>query len=298
MRRSALVLALLAATLAAQAEDAPQLPRVLLIGDVGLNNHFQNAQKALKGKAEVVRSPLGHLSTGAALARIDELLQAKRWDVVCLNFGASDAMHKDPRSREVRAMSPAAGGVMTTPLAEFSPNLDRLVSALHAASDRVVWLTTLPSPPQRRSTALREQDLDRYRTAASERMQQLQVEVVDLHAQIQAALAGAKNERQRNQQHGQLYKKDLSAPLTAALRATPAETTHDAGEDAHCSRCRTRWGARDLRTCRLHDAAGVFMDPRCAHCRYHGAYKFLFAEGLSEAQRRALRSGEQPARPR
>ncbi len=294
----ALATALLAATLAAQAEDAQQLPRVLLIGDVGLNNHFQNAQKALKGKAEVVRSPLGHLSTGAALARIDELLQGKRWDVVCVNFGASDAMHKDPQRREVRAMSPGAGGVPVTPLAEFGPNLDRLVSALHAASDRVVWLATLPSPPQRRSTALRELDLDRYRAAASERMQQLHVEVVDLHAQIQAALAGAKNERQRNQQHGQLYKQDLSAPLTAALLEAPEPTEHKAEAGAHCERCHTRWGLRALRTCRLHWAAGVGMDPRCLHCRYHGAYKFLFANGLSEAQQRALRSGEEPARPR
>ena len=294
----ALAAALLAAALHAQAESAPQLPRVLLIGDVGLNNHCQNAQKALKGKADVVRSPLGHLSTAAALDRLDELLGEARWDAICFSFGVSDAMHKDPRRDEVRAMSPAAGGVPVTPLAEFGPNLDRLVSALHAASDRVVWLTTLPSPPQRRSTALRERDLDRYRAAASERMQQLQVEVVDLHAQIQAALAGAKDERQRNQQHGQLYKKDLSAPLTAALLEAPEPTDHEAGAGAHCERCHTRWGLRALRTCRLHWAAGVGMDPRCLHCRYHGAYKFLFADGLSKAQQRALRSGEEPARPR
>ena len=294
----ALAAALLAAALTAQTEDAAQLPRVLLIGDVGLNNHFQNAQNALKGKAELVRSPLGHLATGAALERLDELLGEGRWDAICFSFGASDAMHKAPRRDEVRAMSPAAGGVPVTPLAAFAHNLDRLVSALHAASDRMIWLTTLPSPPQRRSTALREQDLDRYRAAATERMQQLHVEVLDLHAQITAALAGAKNERQRNQQHGQLYKQDLSAPLTAALLEAPQPTDHEAEAGAHCERCHTRWGMRALRTCRLHGAAGVSMDPRCLHCRYHGAYKFMFADGLSDAQQRALRSGEEPARPR
>ncbi|MGC6487091.1 MAG: hypothetical protein ACON4Z_05570, partial [Planctomycetota bacterium] len=171
----ALAAALLAAALHAQGAAAPQLPRVLLIGDVGLNNHFQNAQKALKGEAGVVRSPLGHLSTAAALDRLDELLGEERWDAICFSFGAGDAMHRDPRRDEVRAMSPAAGGVPVTPLAAFEQNLDRLVSALHAASDRVIWLTTLPSPPQRRSTALRERDLDRYRTAAAARMQQLHV---------------------------------------------------------------------------------------------------------------------------
>ena len=109
---------------------------------------------------------------------------------------------------------------------------------------------------------------------------------------------GSSPDVRRNQQHGQLYKQDLSAPLTAALLKAPQPTDHEAGAGAHCERCHTRWGMRALRTCRLHGAAGVSMDPRCPHCRYHGAYKFMFADGLSDAQQRALRSGEAPARPR
>ena len=70
-----------------------------------------------------MRSPLGHLSTAAALERLDELFGEARWDAICFSFGVSDAVHKDPRRDEVRAMSPAAGGVPVTPLAAFGPNL-------------------------------------------------------------------------------------------------------------------------------------------------------------------------------
>ena len=286
------------AALTSQAEDATALPRVLLVGGTGLNNHFQNAQKALTGLATVTRSPLGHLSSGAALRRVDELLQGQRWDAICFQFGPSDAMHRDPQRSDVRAMSPEAGGVPVTTLADFGLNLDRLVARMHEAADRVLWLTPPPLHPHRRSSALREADLERYRTLSTERMQRLAVEVVDLYGAIRDALSDAENERQRNHLHGQLYKQDLSAPLTAALRATPASTVHRAGDEAHCERCRTRWGLRELRTCRLHDAAGVWMDPRCPHCRYHGAYKFIFAADVSEARQRALRAGEAPARPR
>ena len=38
------------------------------------------------------------------------------------------------------------------------------------------------------------------------------------------------------------------------------------------------------------------MDPRCDHCRYHGAYKFLFRSGLTAELRQALRQGDRPAR--
>ena len=58
---AAVAAALLAALAPSQAKPAPDGPtkkRVLLLGDVSLNNHFQHAQKALKDQAEVVRSPL------------------------------------------------------------------------------------------------------------------------------------------------------------------------------------------------------------------------------------------------
>lgn len=297
---AAVAAALLAALAPSQAKPAPDGPtkkRVLLLGDVSLNNHFQHAQKALKDQAEVVRSPLGHLSTGAALRRMDEVLQGQRWDVVCVNFGINDLMHRDPRSAQLRVMSPAAGGARVTPLKRYAANLSELVEALHGRAARVLWLTTMPLQPRQRSTAVLAADIPRYNAAAGVCMKDAGVEVVDLHGQITEALRGAENERARNHQHHLLFKKDLSAPLVEAIRSTPTSTTKEAGERAHCSRCSRIWGAGDLRTCRLHYAAGVTMDPRCRWCRHHGAYKFQFVSDLSKAQRRALRAGDEPARP-
>jgi len=288
-------LALLAGLVGAQQPSKPQLPRVLLVGDVSLNNHFQNAQKALKGKATVVRSPLGHLSSGALLRRLDEVLQKQRWDVVCINAGLNDLMHRDPASRQIRAMSPKAGGVPVTPLPDYGAQLDRLVPRLYAATHRVVWLTTLPLNPRQRSTAIDAADIARYRDVAVRRMREHGVEVVDLHAQIEAALRDAKNERDRNHQHHLLFKKDLSQPLVAAILAMPSDSVHDVDRGAHCKRCKTVWGAKELRTCFLHTRAGVTMDPRCDRCRYHGAYKFQFAADVTEQQQAILRRGERPA---
>ena len=183
-----------------------------------------------------------------------------------------------------------------TPLADYGDNLERLVDRLHQSTHRVLWLTTMPLNPRQRSGAISAADVAPYNAVASQRMAQLGVEVVNLHAQVTDALKDAKNERERNHQHHFLFKKDLSKPLVDAALAVPAESVHRAGPRAHCERCNTLWGAEDLRTCWLHGDAGVTKDPRCDHCRYHGAYKFMFRAELSAELRRALRKGDRPAR--
>ncbi|MFN3240154.1 MAG: SGNH/GDSL hydrolase family protein [Planctomycetota bacterium] len=294
--RFGLAIALLAVIAAAQQPAKPKLPRVLLVGDISLNNHFQNTQKALKGRATVLRSPLGHLSSGAMLEHAEEVLQKQRWDVICVNLGLNDLMHRDPTSKQIRAMSPKAGGVPVTGLEQYGDNLERLAERLHASTHRVLWLSTMPLNPRQKSSAIDPRDVARYNEVAKRRMRKAGVEVVDLHAQIVDALRDAKNERARNHQHNQLFKKDLSKPLVDAIRALQTDSQHDAGKQAHCKRCNTVWGAMDLRTCWLHRRAGVGMDPRCDHCRYHGAYKFLFAKGITEEQQAILRRGDRPAR--
>lgn len=209
--------AVLVASLTAQDQPKTELLRVLLIGDVSWNNHFQNAQKALKTKAMVVRSPLGYLSTGASLTRIDELLQDQRWDLVCINFGLSDLMYRDPRSKRVRAMSPRAGGVQVTHVDDYSKNLGKLVARLRKSSSRVLWLTTMPLHPRQRTSAIVASDIPIFNAAASVIMSKMNVEVVDVHAQIKLALSVAKNQRARERLHHDLFKKDLSAQLVTQI---------------------------------------------------------------------------------
>ena len=118
--------------LLAAPQDAAPKPRVLLYGDLTFQGHPRNATKALADEVEVTTSPLGHLHTGAALERLDEVLGGEAWDVVVLNFGLSDLMTRDPRSRGIRAMTPAAGGVPVTPLEEYGAHLAELITRLRA----------------------------------------------------------------------------------------------------------------------------------------------------------------------
>lgn len=201
----------------APAHQEPAPPRILLLGDTTFGGHFRNAARALKGAAEVVPSPLGHLHSGAMLERLEEVLGEEPWDVVVLNVGLSDLMTRDPRSRAIRAMSAAAGGVPVTPLAQYGPRLERLVTRLRATGARVVWLTTLPLNGTNRRHAVREADLQRYRARALERMGAKGVPVVDTHQAIVDVLEAEPNLRARPRLHNDTLKSDLSGPLVKRL---------------------------------------------------------------------------------
>lgn len=206
-------------------------PRVLLVGDQSLSNHFDRAAQALKDEAVVVRSPLGHLSSGAALARIEEILGEEHWDLVCFHFGLSDLMFRDPRSEQVRAMSPAAGGVPVTPIERFAGVLARVVDSLRAAgASRLLWVTSVPLHPSRRSAAIDADRLPIYGQAARTVMREHSVPVFDAHAQVAALLEEAPDPRSLDRFHNQLYGKDLSGPLVERIRelltspSQPADT--------------------------------------------------------------------------
>lgn len=211
------------AVVSAQDDAAPApRPRVLLIGDQGLSSHLDKVGVQLKDEAEVVRSPLGHLATGAALERIDELLgdssKGPAFDVVCFNFGLSDLMCRDPRTKEVRAMSPAAGGVPVTPLARYRENLKELVAGFRAAGVEPLWISTPPLHPRSRNSALDPAAIPAYNAAAAAIMAEHDVRVFDAHAQVEELLEPAKDARARDRLHNDVRRKDLSEPLVEQLR--------------------------------------------------------------------------------
>lgn len=207
-----------AASLGDPVAQDPVLPRVLLLGDTTLGGHFRNAAQALKEEAEVVTSPQGHLHSGALLEDLEEVLGEQPWDVVALNVGLSDLMTRDPRSKAIRAMSAAAGGVPVTPLEQYGPQLERLVTRLRATGAQVVWLTTLPLNGTNRRHAVREEDLQRYRAEALERMATQEVPVVDTCQAIVDVLEAEPNLRARPRLHNDTLKSDLSGPLVERLR--------------------------------------------------------------------------------
>ncbi|MGH9721085.1 MAG: SGNH/GDSL hydrolase family protein, partial [Bryobacteraceae bacterium] len=73
-----------------QIEDAPGLPRVLLIGDSISIGYTETVRTELKGKANVHRIPTNGATTVNGLKNIDDWLGSKPWHVIHFNFGLHD----------------------------------------------------------------------------------------------------------------------------------------------------------------------------------------------------------------
>ncbi len=71
-------------------EDAPALPRILLIGDSVSRAYTQTVRKELAGIANVHRAPANCGPTSTGLKRIDVWLGDGKWDVIHFNFGIHD----------------------------------------------------------------------------------------------------------------------------------------------------------------------------------------------------------------
>ena len=115
-------------------QDAPALPRVLLIGDSVSRGYTQAVRKALAGKANVHRAPANCGPTASGLKNIETWLGQGRWDLIHFNFGIHDR---------------------NTPLADYSARLEQLVLRLKQTGARLVWAATTPIPdsPDGKQTA-------------------------------------------------------------------------------------------------------------------------------------------------
>lgn len=219
LRAAAVVAATIACSVPGQ-DAPPDPPRVLLLGDSSLRNLFAQTTKALRGQAQLVTSNAGYLDSARAVAQVEALLKGGPWDVICCNIGRSDLMCRDPRTKAVRAMSAMAGGVPVATPEQHTKNLRRLIAACQSAGAQVVWITSLPLPPNTRQGALDPAAVAVYNAAASRVMAERQVPVVDLHAQVTERLQeGKPNPRQAGRRYSQLLKGDLCGPLVARLRA-------------------------------------------------------------------------------
>ena len=152
----------------------------------------------------------------AAIKRIDQLLEGKKWDLICFNFGLADQMYRDPRTKAVRAMSKEAGGVRVTPLKAYEANLRTLVRRFRATGAKLLWTSTMPLNPSSRSSVLDDASVAEYNAVAAKVMKERGVAVVDIHAQI-TKLLGKGNKRGRDRLHNQILKGDLSGPLVGRI---------------------------------------------------------------------------------
>jgi len=106
-------------------EDAPGLPRVLLIGDSVSRGYTQAVRNELKGKANVHRAPENCGPVANGLRKLDVWLGQQKWDVIHFNFGIHDR---------------------ATPLADYGKRLEELLERLEKTGASIVWASTTPIP--------------------------------------------------------------------------------------------------------------------------------------------------------
>lgn len=123
---------------------AAETPLVLVLGDPLQRNVLSAAAKDLKDKARIEFPSVEAYDTGTALAKIDELLGEKGWDLIYFNFGLGDLFYRDPASKEIRALGKKAGGVRVSSPDQYQKNLEALVGRLKSTGAKLLWASTTP----------------------------------------------------------------------------------------------------------------------------------------------------------
>lgn len=151
----------LLATLSAYGQDKEQLPRVLIIGD-SVYQHARSAVTELKEQAQVSfanwpRETVAN-STNAVMY-IDQLLgrfdqwgnpvpeeKWPSWDLIHVNVGLGDLVHRAPNMKSFRVMPIQAGGVIATKPDQYEKNLEELIKQIKAKAPgaKIIWANTTP----------------------------------------------------------------------------------------------------------------------------------------------------------
>lgn len=162
------------------------VPRVLILGDSSYRQPAQQAAKLLKGKAEIIfpaMKPGEVRNSTMALVNLDVLLGEEKWDLIHVNFGLGDLIHRAPGMKSFRVMSGAAGGVRATDPSLYEKNLTELVKRLKATGAKLVWAST--TPIRRDANGLFEIDSEtEYNAIAAKVMAANKVPVNDMHGAV------------------------------------------------------------------------------------------------------------------
>jgi acyl-CoA thioesterase-1 len=126
-------------------QDAPGLPRVLLIGDSISIGYTVPTREALKGKANLHRIPTNGGPTTRGLTEIDKWLGDGNWDVIHFNWGLHDLKYMGPKGENL--FPKEKGGHQQVPPEEYAKNLETLVQRLKQTRAKLIWRNTTPVPP-------------------------------------------------------------------------------------------------------------------------------------------------------
>jgi dienelactone hydrolase/lysophospholipase L1-like esterase len=159
----------------AGAPSAPELPKVVLVGDSIRLGYAAEVAKRLSGKAVIISPPENGGDSTNVLAHLDEWVLRHKPDIVHLNCG----LHDLKRSK--------ADGHHQVELEQYGENLRQIVARIRAGSNAVlVFANTTPILDERHAKRgadfdRTEADVRRYNAKAIAIMGELGVPVDDLH---------------------------------------------------------------------------------------------------------------------
>lgn len=150
--------------------NAPDLPKVLIIGDSISIGYTPALQKLLQGRANVQRIPENGGPTTNGLAHLKQWLGGEKWDVIHFNWGLHDLKIMPDGTRQV-------------PLESYQANLRELVRQLQDTGATLIWATTTPVPKEEDRLVVKRHtaDVPLYNAAAREIMEENRIRVDDLY---------------------------------------------------------------------------------------------------------------------
>jgi acyl-CoA thioesterase-1 len=149
-------------------------PKVLLIGDSICSGYHKRVEKALEGRALVLRAGSGGRDTRYTLEKTPQWLGDGKWDVIHFNWGLWDMRHA------------VKDGALTyaVPVEEYEANLRKLVAQMKATGAKLIWAATTPVLWDEPGKGRTNPDVLRYNEAAARVMQENGVAIDDLYAVI------------------------------------------------------------------------------------------------------------------
>ena len=186
MKRSSFLLLLATSVFTAQALQAADKPRVLILGDSISIGYTPVVQKLLADEMTVLRPMRGEKaencsSTTAGVANLDRWLaiDGGKWDVIHFNWGLHDLKHvkADGISASDQAGDPPLNAVEV-----YEKNLREIVSKLKATGAKLIFATTTPVPDAPMKVYRMNSNVIRYNEAALRVMKDNGIAVNDLYA--------------------------------------------------------------------------------------------------------------------
>ncbi|MGE9269913.1 MAG: SGNH/GDSL hydrolase family protein, partial [Verrucomicrobiales bacterium] len=196
------------------------LPNVLILGDSISIGYTRPVVAELKEIANVRRPKANCGDTPMGLKNLDQWLGDTKWDVIHFNWGLWDLCYRHPESK-VQGKRDKVNGTISTPLDQYTENLEKLVLRLKKTGATLIWASTTVVPEHEAGRFVG--DDVKYNQAAAELMKKHGVAINDLHAHsltIQDQLVGRGNVHFTKRGSASLAKQVANA-IRKALEARP-----------------------------------------------------------------------------